>query len=97
MRESVIPALVPADPAANATDLLIERAALTPDQVLFGIPEGDGWRDVTAAEFLAQVRALAKGFVAAGVQPGDKIGIMSRTRYEWVLTDFAMWFAGGIL
>jgi len=93
----VIPALVPADPAANATDLLIERAALTPDQVLFGIPEGDGWRDVTAAEFLAQVRALAKGFVAAGVQPGDKIGIMSRTRYEWVLTDFAMWFAGGIL
>ncbi|MFC4244821.1 AMP-dependent synthetase/ligase [Gryllotalpicola reticulitermitis] len=97
MRESVIPALVPADPTGNTTDLLVERAALTPDKVLFGIPEGDQWRDVTAAEFLAQVRALAKGFVAAGVQPGDKIGIMSRTRYEWVLIDFAMWFAGGVL
>jgi len=93
----VIPPLVPADPSANATDLLVERVALTPDKVLFGIPEGGGWRDVTASEFLDQVRALAKGFVAAGVQPGDKIGIMSRTRYEWVLIDFAMWFAGGIL
>ncbi|GAA4194276.1 AMP-dependent synthetase/ligase [Gryllotalpicola kribbensis] len=97
MLESAIPAIVPADPSANTTDLLVERVALTPDKVLFGIPEGDGWRDVTAAEFLDQVRALAKGFVAAGVQPGDKIGIMSRTRYEWVLIDFAMWFAGGVL
>ncbi|WP_022880622.1 AMP-dependent synthetase/ligase [Gryllotalpicola ginsengisoli] len=97
MRESAIPALVPADPEANTTDLLIERVRQTPDKVLFGIPEGDGWRDVTAAEFLEQVTALAKGFVAAGVQPGDKVGIMSRTRYEWVLVDFAMWFAGGVL
>jgi long-chain acyl-CoA synthetase len=95
--ESVVPPVVPADPSANTTDLLVERAARTPDRVLFGIPEGDGWRDVTAAEFLAQVRALAKGFVAAGVEPGEKIGIMSRTRYEWVLIDFAMWFAGGVL
>ncbi len=97
MHESVIPALVPADPGANTTDLLIERASLTPEKVLFGIPDGGEWRDVTAAEFLAQVRALAKGFVAAGIQPGDKIGLMSRTRYEWALIDFAMWFAGGIL
>jgi len=92
-----VPAQVPADPEANTTDLLVERVALTPDKVLFSIPEGDAWRDVTAREFLDQVRALAKGFIAAGVQPGEKVGLMSKTRYEWVLIDFAMWFAGGIL
>jgi Long-chain acyl-CoA synthetases (AMP-forming) len=91
------PAVVAADPEANATDLLIERVAETPDAALFATPDGDGWRDVTSAEFLAQVRALAKGLIAAGIQPGEKIGLMCRTRYEWTLIDFATWFAGAIL
>jgi long-chain acyl-CoA synthetase len=91
------PVLVPADPEANATDLLVDRVAQTPDQPLFSLPDGDGWRDVTAAEFYRQVIALAKGLVAAGIQPGDKIGLMSKTRYEWSLIDFATWFAGAVL
>jgi long-chain acyl-CoA synthetase len=93
-----MPAVVEADPDANTTDLLVARVAATPDKPLFALPQTDGtWKDVTAAEFLGQVRALAKGFVAAGVQPGDKIGMMCRTRYEWSLIDFAVWFAGAIL
>jgi long-chain acyl-CoA synthetase len=91
------PAVVPADPNANTTDLLIERAAATPNAALFAVPDGDGWREITSADFLTQVRALAKGLIAAGVQPGDKIGLMCRTRYEWTLIDFATWFAGAIL
>jgi long-chain acyl-CoA synthetase len=93
-----MPAAVPADPEANATDLLVNRVNETPDLALFSLPESDGtWKDVSASEFLEQVRALAKGFVAAGIQPGDKIGMMCRTRYEWSLIDFAVWFAGAVL
>jgi long-chain acyl-CoA synthetase len=93
-----MPAAVTADPDANATDLLVARVAATPDKPLFALPQQDGtWQDVTASEFLDQVRGLAKGFVAAGVKPGDKIGMMCRTRYEWTLIDFAVWFAGAIL
>ncbi|MFF2368999.1 AMP-dependent synthetase/ligase [Agromyces sp. NPDC058110] len=92
------PVLVPADPEANATDLLVQRVAATPDSVLFSLPTADGgWSPVTTREFYDQVIALAKGFVAAGIQPGDKVGLMSKVRYEWTLIDFAMWFAGGIL
>ncbi|MET4053440.1 long-chain acyl-CoA synthetase [Frigoribacterium sp. PvP054] len=98
MNEHTVPPAVPADPTANATDLLLARAAATPDEPLFSVPDGTGgWRDITAAGFLTQVRALAKGFVAAGVEPGDKIGLMCRTRYEWTLIDFAAWFAGALL
>ncbi|MCU1349285.1 MAG: long-chain-fatty-acid-CoA ligase [Acidobacteria bacterium] len=97
MNQFDTPAIVPADPDANATDLLVDRVALTPDAPLFSIPDGGGWKDVTAAEFHRQVIALAKGLVAAGIQPGDKIGLMSKTRYEWTLIDFATWFAGAVL
>ena len=97
MKQFDTPALVPADPEANATDLLVARVAATPDAPLFSLPDGDGWRDVTAAEFLRQVVALSKGLVAAGIQPGDKIGLMCKTRYEWTLIDFATWFAGAVL
>ncbi|HWU47170.1 MAG TPA: AMP-binding protein, partial [Humibacter sp.] len=97
MPEFDTPAVVATDPVANTTDLLIERASATPQAALFAVPDGEGWREITSAEFLTQVRALAKGLIAAGVQPGDKIGLMCRTRYEWTLIDFATWFAGAIL
>ncbi len=98
MTEFATPAVVAADPQANTTELLVERVRATPDAVLFSLPTADGgWSPVTAREFHEQVVALAKGFVAAGIQPGDKIGLMCKTRYEWTLVDFAAWFAGAIL
>lgn len=98
MKQYDVPAIVPADPEANTTDLLIDRVKATPDLALFGLPTADGgWSDVTASEFLSQVTALAKGLVASGIQPGDKIGLMCKTRYEWTLIDFATWFAGAVL
>ncbi|RUR00830.1 AMP-dependent synthetase/ligase [Labedella endophytica] len=97
MEQFVVPAVVPADPEANATDLLVDRVAATPNGALFALPRGGEWVDVTAAEFHRQVIALAKGLVAAGIEPGDKIGFMCKTRYEWTLVDFATWFAGAIL
>lgn len=98
MKQFDVPALVEADPEANATDLLVDRVAATPNNALFSLPTANGgWSDVTSSEFLAQVKALAKGLVASGVQPGDKIGLMCKTRYEWTLIDFATWFAGAVL
>ena len=98
MNEIYVPAVVPADPEANATDLLVDRVASTPDSPLFALPTADGgWEDLSTAEFHRQVVALAKGLIAAGVKPGDKIGFICRTRYEWTLVDFATWFAGAVL
>ncbi len=92
-----VPAIVPADPQANVSDLLVERVKATPQLALFAVPDGDGWRDITAAEFQAQVIALAKGFAAAGVEPGDKVGFIARTTYDWTLVDFALFFAGAVM
>ncbi len=98
MKEIDKPAVVAADPDANITDLLVERVKLTPDRALFSLQDGNGgWTEITSTEFLQRVIALAKGLVAAGIQPGDKIGLMSRTRFEWTLLDFAAWFAGALL
>jgi long-chain acyl-CoA synthetase len=98
VREIHVPAVVPADPQANATDLLLDRLRLTPDLVLFALPDGSGgWKDKSVREFYNEVVALAKGFIHAGVAPGDRIGFMCKTRYEWTLVDFAAWFAGAIL
>ncbi len=92
-----VPAVVPADPDANISDLLVERVKASPSRALFAVPEGAGWRDITAAEFQREVIALAKGFVAAGIEPGDKVGFIARTTYDWSLVDFALFFAGAVM
>ena len=98
MKEFSTPAVVPADPQANATQLLIDRVALDPTGLLFALPAEDGgWTDLTTSQFHIQVVALAKGFMAAGIKAGDKVGFMCKTRYEWTLVDFALWFAGAVM
>jgi long-chain acyl-CoA synthetase len=98
VNEYVTPAVVEPDPDANITDLLLDRLAATPDLPIFALPTADGgWQDLSVAEFHRQVIALAKGLVAAGVQPGEKIGLMCGTRYEWSLIDFATAFAGALI
>ncbi|WP_136054477.1 AMP-dependent synthetase/ligase [Microbacterium sp. K24] len=92
-----VPAIVPADPEANVSDLLFQRVKATPDRPLFSVPEGDGWRDISAADFQTAVIALAKGFAAAGIQPGEKVGFLARTTYEWTLVDFALFYAGAVM
>ncbi|MEV8265595.1 long-chain fatty acid--CoA ligase [Microbacterium sp. NPDC077057] len=92
-----VPAIVPADPDANVADLLAKRVEATPDRALFSVPQGDGWRDITAADFETAVIALAKGFAAAGIQPGEKVGFLARTTYEWSLVDFALFYAGAVM
>jgi long-chain acyl-CoA synthetase len=96
LREFSLPALyeVPAD--GNLTDLVHRNAAQHPDVAVMARKVAGGWSDVTAKEFLAEVRAVAKGLVAQGVRPGDRVAVISRTRYEWVQLDFAIWSAGAV-
>lgn len=96
LREFIVPPLLAAEADRNLTDTLAEHAARTPDLPLLSRWDGDTWTDVGAAAFLAEVTALAKGLVAAGVAAGDRVALMSKTRYEWTLADYAIWFAGAV-
>lgn len=89
MRKFSLPALyeVPAD--GNLTGLIRRNAAQHPDVPVLGRKVDGRWQDVRAADFLAEVRSAAKGLIASGVRSGDRVGLMSRTRYEWTLFDFA--------
>jgi len=80
----------------NLAQAVAVNAADDPVRVLFAKREGAGWSDVTAARFKQEVDALAKGIIAAGIAVGDRVGLMSRTRYEWTLADYAIWTAGAV-
>ena len=94
--EFAVPVLVPAPTTGSLVDHILENAAKAPDREIMSVPRGGAWVGVTSEQFLDEVKAVAKGIVANGVQPGDRVAIMSRTRYEWTLVDYAIWYAGGI-
>ncbi|CAM4151031.1 AMP-dependent synthetase/ligase [Janibacter anophelis] len=96
MNDSVMPRLFEGDPSDSLADLPGRNAEKNPQRVAFTVKEAGAWRDVTAAQFNHDVRALAKGLIAQGLQAGDRLAIMARTRYEWTLLDFATWAAGGV-
>jgi len=97
MNEITTPALVPSATAGNLTNLIAERAWFEPERITMSRPLGDGWQSVTAKEVDEEVRATAKGLIAAGIQIGDRVAIMARTRYEWTILDFAIWYAGAVV
>ena len=96
MHEKSMPLVLPATTAGSLADVPARNAAEHPGAVAFSVRSGAGWTDVTAATFAADVAALAKGLIAAGIAQGEAVGIMSRTRYEWTVADFALWAAGAV-
>ncbi|MFF3350113.1 AMP-dependent synthetase/ligase [Streptomyces sp. NPDC002779] len=95
MREFTNPPSASAPPVGGLADVVFERAREDPAHVALGRKDDAGhWRDVTSAEFRDEVLALAKGLLARGVRFGDRVAIMSPTRYEWTLFDFALWTIG---
>src|SRR5882757_1083995 len=96
VREFSVPALVDLPDSATLTDAPFTRARENPGQIMFRRKSGGTWSSVTAAEFRDEVVRVAKGLIAAGFGPGDRIALMSRTRYEWTLLDYAIWTVGGV-
>ncbi len=108
MREYSTPAVVEVPASARLTDTVFERAERDPGLVILRRKTSPApsrarhsdretaWRDVTANEFRDEVAALAKGFIAAGICEGDRVGLLSRTRYEWTVLDYALWAAGAV-
>ncbi len=96
MRELTVPAMVAVPDEANLSDLVVDNAIRSPHRVQFRRQTDGRWEDVTCRDFLAEVSSLAKGLMASGVEPGARVAIMSRTRYEWTLADFALWAAGAV-
>ncbi len=96
MNEFRLPALATPDASSNIPALLAERIARDPSATIMERKIDGQWVPMTAEEFGAAVTAVAKGFIAAGVDAGDRVAIMSKTRYEWTLLDFALWSAGAV-
>jgi long-chain acyl-CoA synthetase len=96
VREFSAPLTVEIPATGNLTDDVVTNAAEDPAAVVFARRTDDGWGEVTAARFLAEVRSVAKGLVAAGIGAGDRVALISKTRYEWTLVDYAIWFAGAV-
>lgn len=97
MREYSSPLRIHSPENSNITDLLLRHANSAANPALFSVPAANGdWQDITASQFAADVSAIARGFIASGIEQGSRICLMARTRYEWTLVDFAIWYAGCI-
>ncbi|GAA4366716.1 AMP-dependent synthetase/ligase [Nocardioides caricicola] len=97
MREFSTPMTTEIPSTGNLTDDVVTNARERATSVQFSRRDASGaWEDVTMAGFLAEVSAVAKGLIAAGIEPGDRVALISKTRYEWTLLDYAIWFAGAV-
>ncbi|MGB2951552.1 MAG: long-chain fatty acid--CoA ligase [Rhodococcus sp. (in: high G+C Gram-positive bacteria)] len=95
MREYSVPASFTIPEDASMADTVYRYEKECPNLVLFQRQVGGTWTDVTAGQFAKEVAAVAKGFIASGVEVGDRVAILSSTRFEWVVLDYAIWTAGG--
>jgi long-chain acyl-CoA synthetase len=94
MRELAVAPLASVPDSGGLADVVFRNADEAPNGVAFRRKVDGAWRDVTTAQFRAEVVEVAKGLVAAGIEPGDRVGILSANCYEWTLFDFAIWAAG---
>ena len=96
MHETSGPPMDPLPPNTNLLEPVIQRAEKEPGRVMAAYRDGDHFVDVTAGEFYEHCRAIAKGIVASGLEPGGRVALMSRTRLEWLLLDYAILACGGV-
>lgn len=94
VREYSTPLQMTVPTQGNLTDDVVANATSHPSQAVFAVREGDGWRDISAAQFHETVSAVAKGLIALGTEVGDRVALLSKTRYEWTVLDYAIWTAG---
>jgi long-chain acyl-CoA synthetase len=96
MREYTVPAVIDPPTTGGLADPVWANASSHPDTAVFSRRVESGWLDITAAQFADQVAGVAKGLIAAGVKHGDRVALLSATRYEWTLIDYAIWTIGAV-
>jgi long-chain acyl-CoA synthetase len=96
LAECSVPPRTHAPADTNLTEALFAHERGHPDAPLLSVDTGGGWHDLTAREVVDRVRAIAAGLIASGIEPGDRVALLSRTRLEWTLCDYAIWSAGGV-
>jgi len=96
VQDNVVDPLVTPTTKGNLALTVVRNAVEQPQKVVFTRRVGAGWADVTAAQFKRDVDAVARGLIASGIEVGDRVGLMSRTRYEWTLVDYAVWSVGAV-
>jgi long-chain acyl-CoA synthetase len=96
MRVHAVPATITVAPDAQLADVVFADDRANSDRVLFQRRSVGSWRPVTAVQFAADVRSLAAGFIAAGIQPGERVALLAATSYEWTLVDYALWTVAAV-
>ncbi|WP_163699039.1 AMP-dependent synthetase/ligase [Mycolicibacterium sarraceniae] len=96
MREYSVPASFTIGEHDNVASSVYSHESTDPDYVIAQRLIDGAWADVTCAEVAAQIRSAALGLIAHGVQAGDRVAILSATRYEWVVLDYAILSIGGV-
>ncbi|GAA3077734.1 long-chain fatty acid--CoA ligase [Pseudonocardia yunnanensis] len=96
MREYSVPATFRVGENENLVDAVYDNAAQHASAPAFRRRIDGAWTDVTSGQFAEEVTAIAQGLIAAGVQQGDRVALLSRTRYEWTLIDYAVLAAGAV-
>jgi long-chain acyl-CoA synthetase len=79
---------------ANVAVQFLDRVERSADLEAFRYPVGETWESVTWRQAGDQVQGLAAGLLALGIEPEQRVGIASGTRYEWILADLAIMCAG---
>lgn len=90
------PALARPPSSGGLAEPVFAKAAADPAAAMLARKGREGWYDVSAADFAAEVTALARGIIASGIEPGDRVGLLAENAYEWTLFDYAVWSAGAI-
>ena len=97
MRELHVGSNVTTLTQTNTADFVFDNAASRPHHVALRRRVGGTWRDITAGRFADEVTAVAKGLIASGIGHGDRVAVMSKTRYEWTVADFALFTVGAVV
>ncbi len=96
MHEYSVPATFDVPTTGSLTDDIVSHARDSPDRVALSRLVDGTWEHVTTTQFLAEVRAVARGLIATGLAAGDRVALLSKTRYEWTLCDYAIWYVGAV-
>ncbi|MGI8814685.1 MAG: AMP-dependent synthetase/ligase [Pseudonocardia sp.] len=90
MREYIVPAISSVGDEESLSDAVYDNAERFPDAVAFRRQVGTEWVDVTTREFADQVTGVARGLIGSRVAAGDRVAVLSRTRFEWTVIDYAI-------